>query len=486
MACRLRWSPFPFISFLNFCRRLVFPMSDTFPVVQVQQVLNRPLTYLESMILVGSWEGVRYRTMAKQSGYGEEYLKQIGAKLWADISVQIGITVTKKNLRIVIQEIAKSSATSALNPELRSGDQMKAPASHPFPSGPLPSDSSLYIHRPPAEATAFAEIDQPGCLLCIHAPHRYGKTSLLRQVMAYANTQGYRACLLDLQEADSRLLRRADLLLPWLCRRMAEGLGLADEDKVAWDPHQGVKVNCGQYLQQVVLEQEETPLVLAIHALEIGLGQPSVAQDLLSMLRLWHEQAQGTPLWQRLRLVLVYASDSPTAFSAPNPHPLLSSVSPLNLGRSLRLPPLSLDQFFALGRRYQLDFFQDSTQKSAIHDLYAFIAGHPYLAHLICHALQQGQQSLSDVVATATTPDSVFWPHLQERLTRLQHYPKAKAALHRVVNGNGVRVEGLTLEQLMSLGLVQVEDGLVYPLGEIYRHFFATYLTEDETAPMAS
>jgi hypothetical protein len=267
---------------------------------------------------------------------------------------------------------------------------------------------------------------------------------------------------------------------------MAEGLGLAPDEKIPWDPHQGVKVNCGQYLQRVVLEKTETPLVLAIHALEMGLGQAAVAQDLLSMLRLWHEQAQGTPLWQRLRLVLVYASDSPTVFSALNPHPLLSSVSPLNIGRSLRLPPLSSEQFFALGRRYQLPSFEDATQQSAIHDLYTFIAGHPYLAHLLCYALQQGQQSLHDVVATATTPDSVFWHHLQERLTRLQYYPKAREALRRVVLGNGVPVEGLTLEQLMSLGLVQVEDGLVYPLGDIYRHFFATYLTEDETAPMAS
>ncbi|MFH7245473.1 MAG: AAA-like domain-containing protein [Spirulina sp.] len=426
--------------------------------------------------------------MAKESGYGEEYLKQIGAKLWGDISHSLDRTVTKKNLRLVLQEAFQSS------PLLLSSNPLSGPGSSPmssdpsyvFPSGPLPSDSSLYIHRPPAEATAFAEIDQPGCLLCIHAPHRYGKTSLLRQVMTYAKNQGYRACLLDLQEADSRLLRRADLLLPWLCRRMAERLGLSHGENMPWDPHQGIKVNCGLYLQRVVLEQTETPLVLAIHALEMGLGQASVAQDLLSMLRLWHEQAQGTPLWQRLRLVLVYASDSPTVFSTLNPHPLLSSVSPLNLGRSLRLPPLSPDQFLALGRRYQLDSFEDATQQSAIHDLYTLIAGHPYLAHLICYALQQGQQSLHDVLATATTPDSVFWHHLQERLTRLQYYPKAKSALRRVVLGNGVPVEGLTLEQLMSLGLVQVEDGLVHPLGEIYRHFFATYLTEDETAPIAS
>jgi hypothetical protein len=469
-------------------------MTDISPIVQIQQVLNRPLTHLESMILMDSWSGIRYSTMAQQSGYGEEYLKQIGARLWQELSNLLGITVTKKNLRLVLKkriQFGDSSFPSAVEstssvPLANSPTDAPPEVFYPFPSGPLSSDSSLYIHRPPAEATAFAEIDQPGCLLCIHAPHRYGKTSLLRQVMTYAQAQQYRACLLDLQEADNRILQRADLLLPWLCQRIGEGLGLEPEDEMPWNPDLGLKVNCGLYLQRVILERAETPLVLAIHALEVGLGRAPVAQDLLSMLRLWHEQAQGTPLWQRLRLVLVYATDSPTAFNHPKPYPPLSGISPLNLGRSLRLPPLSPDQFVALGRRYQLAPFQDETQQSTVEALYNLIAGHPYLAHLSCYAVQQGQQTLDDVLATATTPDSVFWPHLQERLTRLQHYPKARKALHRVVTGDGVRVDGLTLHQLMSLGLVRVENGLVHPLGDIYRHFFATYLAADEPAAASS
>lgn len=459
-------------------------MSDIVPIAPIQQVLNRSLTHLESMILVESWSGSRYSTMAQQSGYGEEYLKQIGARLWSDLSRRLGVTVTKKNLRLVFKNGIPFPGSSRPRPPAGQGTPSAPQVSHPFPSGPLPSDSSLYIHRPPAEATAFAEIDQPGCLLCIHAPHRYGKTSLLRQVMAYAQSQQYRACLLDLQETDHRLLQRADLLLPWLCQRIGAGLGLGPEEEIPWDPRLGMKVNCGLYLQRVVLERAETPVVLAIHALEVGLGRISVAQDLLSMLRLWHEHAQGTALWQRLRLVLVYATDSPTAFTTPSPHPLLAGISPLNLGRSLRLPPLSADQFMALGRRYQLAPFQDEAQRSAVEDLYALIAGHPYLAHLSCYALQQGQQTLGEVLATAATPDSLFWPHLQERLTRLQHYPKARDALRRVVTEDGVQVDGLTLHQLISLGLVRVENDLAHPLGEIYRHFFATYLTADD--PMAA
>ncbi|MEB3290549.1 MAG: AAA-like domain-containing protein [Leptolyngbya sp.] len=448
-------------------------MSDSAPIFQVQQALNRPLTHLESTILEGAWEGVQYRVIAEQSGYGEEYLKQIGAKLWHDLSSHLEVAVTKKNLRIVLQNWLYQLEA---NPEGCPLDR-----SYGFPSGPLSPNSSLYIHRPPAETIAFSAIDQPGCLLCIHAPHRYGKTSMLRRLMTYAQSQVYRVCLLDLQEADSQTLRQADLLLPWLCHRMADGLGLASPEE-AWNPRLGVKVNCGRYLQQVVLEQAETPFVLAIHALEVGLGQVAVAQDLLSMLHLWHERAQGTPLWQRLRLVLVYATDSPTVLAHAPSHPLLSRVAPLNLGRSVGLPPLSPHQFATLGRRYQLALFHDSSQQSAVDSLYDLIAGHPYLAHLSCYALKQGQHSLDDMVSTAVTPDSVFWPHLQNRLNCLQHYPQAKEALRRVVLGDGVQVDGVSLDQLLSLGLVQVVEGLVYPLGDIYRYFFATYLIDEDVA----
>jgi hypothetical protein len=34
--------------------------------------------------------------------------------------------------------------------------------------------------------------------------------------------------------------------------------------------------------------------------------------------------------------------------------------------------------------------------------------------------------------------------------------------------------------------LVRVENGLVHPLGDIYRHFFATYLAADEPAAASS
>ena len=38
-----------------------------------------------------------------------------------------------------------------------------------FPNGPVPIDSNLYIYRPPVEELAYAEIAQPGSVICVKA-----------------------------------------------------------------------------------------------------------------------------------------------------------------------------------------------------------------------------------------------------------------------------------------------------------------------------
>ncbi|NJL44980.1 MAG: hypothetical protein HC922_02985 [Leptolyngbyaceae cyanobacterium SM2_3_12] len=71
-------------------------MVDSSPLAHLQEALQRPLTKLEQLVLEASWQGQRYRQMAAESGYGEEYIKQVGSKLWAELSEKTGNLVTKK------------------------------------------------------------------------------------------------------------------------------------------------------------------------------------------------------------------------------------------------------------------------------------------------------------------------------------------------------------------------------------------------------
>jgi hypothetical protein len=82
-----------------------------------------------------------------------------------------------------------------------------------YPSGPLSLASPLYIQRAPVEEAAFGEIIRPGCLLCIKAPRRFGKTSLAQRVINYGTAHGYRACRIDLLEADDQVFGSIETLL---------------------------------------------------------------------------------------------------------------------------------------------------------------------------------------------------------------------------------------------------------------------------------
>lgn len=462
------------------------PMVDPLPLSRIEQTLQRPLTSLERLVLESSWQGQRYRKMADDSGYAEEYVKQVGARLWAELSEKSGSTVTKKNLRLVFDQCDQNPQAAenilSLRPNSRalqspqvnvnSPTALELPLQSPafsfdFPSGPLPLASSLYIPRPPLEESAFGEIIRPGGLLCIKAPRRFGKTSLLQRVIHYGTAQGYRTCRIDLLEADDQVFDSIDTLLQWFCRRMAYDLELDMSVNDLWDADLGSKVNGGIFLQQV-LAQAEPPLMLTINALEQVFCHDAVARDFLSLLRFWHERSKDSGPWQRLRLVLVYGTDSYVTLNL--------EASPFNVGHSIRLPPFTLAQFVELGRRYRLTHMADPGQRFSLEALYRLIAGHPYLANLSFYTLAQGQRTLPEILNTATGSDSIFRSHLQEMGAQLRQNPTVLAAWQQVIEGQGVALNAVDAMGLESLGLIRTQQGLAYPLCNLYQRFFAIQL----------
>jgi len=64
----------------------------------------RTLSYIEEIVLLHSLEGRLYREIAQEIGYEEGYLKDVGSRLWLDLSQELGHEVTKKTLKLTLAD----------------------------------------------------------------------------------------------------------------------------------------------------------------------------------------------------------------------------------------------------------------------------------------------------------------------------------------------------------------------------------------------
>jgi len=346
-----------------------------------QRLFDRDLNSCERYIFEKSWEGERYSTIAQEAGYDRNYIKQIGAKLWSELSTATGKNITKKNLRIVLNNVKVSvpetAAVKQRHPQPYVANTTQD-LSLKFPSSPVAQNSSLYVNRPPNEAIACQEIEHPGCLLRIKGARKIGKSSLLNRILAHGTAKNYASVTVDFQEAESALYDSLDVCLQWFCASISYQLGLPIKLDEYWEMGIGSKVSCRIYLENYLLKQLDRPLILAINELNQLFEYPNLTRDFLSMLRFWHEQSKSDPLWEKLRLILVHSTDVYVSLNL--------NQSPFNVGLSLQLPLFDLEQTNDLAIRYGLDLKHEDRQ--LLEDLYGILNGHPYLTSLAFYHLQ--------------------------------------------------------------------------------------------------
>jgi NB-ARC domain len=72
------------------------------------------LNDVQIAVLAGTLAGESYPTLADQSTYTVEYIREVGAKLWQLLTQALGEPVNKKNIRSVLQRYQESVAITAL------------------------------------------------------------------------------------------------------------------------------------------------------------------------------------------------------------------------------------------------------------------------------------------------------------------------------------------------------------------------------------
>jgi transcriptional regulator with XRE-family HTH domain len=338
----------------------------------------------------------------------------------------------------------------------------------PYPAGPIPLGSPLYIPRPPLEERAFHEISQPGCVIRIKAPSGYGKSSLLLRVLNRAEELDYAIASIDLHQADAETIADAGAFLRWFCSAVAFKLGLTPDLENHWSDILGNSLSTTLFIQEQVLETSNTPVVLNIQEFNCLFAFPETAQAFLPLLRSWYEEARHNEVWQKLRQVVTYNTDSYL--------PLDINQSPFNVGLPLVLTEFTAEQVHTLAKLHDLAFQDNDCRR-----LMMLVGGHPTLIRIALYHLCQGDLSLDDLIEMATTPDSIFHPYLQQMLVRVQDGPEQMAGLRALVMADGpIVLDPIMAYQFEATGLIDTTpEGWVMSLN-LYRDYFRQRLLEDD------
>ena len=336
--------------------------------------------------------------------------------------------------------------------------------SPPYPNGAVPLGSPFYLERKPVEAQIKQEIRKPGTLIRIKAPREMGKTSLLLRILEFAKTQNYQTVSLNLDQVDRVILNDLNQFLRWLCANIARQLHLKPRLDEYWDQDLGSKISCTSYFEDYLLKSVQNPLILALDEAHQIFEHSVVAQDFLPLLRSWYEESKTSPLWQKLRLVIVHSTEIYV--------PLQLNQSPFNVGLPIQLSHFSQEEVKKLAQWYGLDWERGEDCQQ----LMEMVDGHPALVQIALYHLSRGEMTLEHLLKTSATNVGIYTHHLQRHWLHLKEYPELLTALHSILPGiERVDLEPIFAHKLTSLGLVKQLESSFVSSCELYRQFFLNH-----------
>lgn len=160
------------------------------------------------------------------------------------------------------------------------------------------------------------------------------------------------------------------------------------------------------YFRSYILTEVVHSIILVFDGIEQIFEYPTLARDFLALLCSWYEAAKDTEIWQKLRLIIVHATDVYI--------PLKTNQSPFNVGFVVELSKFDLNQIEDLVQRYSI---QLSTSEFEL--LANITGGFPHLVQLSLYYSKRYRMPLKAVLKDATTEREIFNRHLNYLLLRL-------------------------------------------------------------------
>ena len=288
----------------------------------------------------------------------------------------------------------------------------------------------------------------------------------MARILDYAQQQDYHPVRLSLHRASSLVFRSTEKFLRWFCANVTQQLSLESQIDEFWDEDVGALVSSSLYFQGYLLEEIQQPIVLALDEVNQLFEYPSLARDILALLRSWHEETRDISNWKKLRFVIVYSTDIYI--------PLDTNKSPFNVGLGIDLYPFNFEQVQILSQRYGLSLTDQELKK-----LTELVGGFPYLIRLAFDHCVRRNIPLQQLLETATSDTGIYSDHLHEQLWLLQQDPDLATVYQQIIGqDNPVKVEQVKAFKLKSMGLVHIQGHQVIPSCQLYRQYFQEYFSE--------
>jgi AAA-like domain len=330
------------------------------------------------------------------------------------------------------------------------------------PGGLVSLDSPFYMacnKEFQMSLETIATLDAKG-LVRIKSPRQMGKTSLLERILNDCNCKKWRTVKINLQTADSQSLQSTAQFLKWFFQQIISQLKLPIKLSQVWDDSVMTNVNCSEFFEDYLLKSTELPLVLAIDSLDIIFDYRDIANDFLGYLRTWIDDDRR--YWPSLRIAIVHTWHYETE---------KLNRSPLNIGKEIKLPDLTVPQIQNLLHLHALDWNDRN-----ILDLTNLVGGHPYLIRLALYHIANGDTTLSSLLTDAHTGNSIYIKYLQRQEKYITSDRKLIDLMAKVVNRDcplEIRsIDSGSLVKLQELGLVENRCNAIQPKNQLLKLYF--------------
>ena len=437
---------------------------------------DKYLSDIETLILKGAWDNRTYEDIAEAEGYASSYLsKDVGNKLWGNLSAALGEKVSKKNFKAALQREWQKQAQNIQVQHQAQLSKSVATENLTFPEGSVALNSPFYIERclrlaPQSriESVCYETVVKPGSLIRIKGAKWMGKTSLVNRILKQGRDTQQKVVYLDFDSVERSIAGNLDKLLRWLCVMVSRQLELENKVKEYWDTDiLGSNDNCTVYFEEYILTETSKPMALALDNIDRLFAYEGVIEDFFGMLRSWHEKGKTHDCWSQLRLILSHSTEVYI--------PLDINQSPFNAGIPILLEEFDAYQVEALTYLYQLDW--DKSQVAKLMDL---VGGHPYLVRLAMYKIKTDKISLEQFLTQATSEIAIYSNPLRRLLNILKQSPTLTEAFGLVVKSTEpISLNSLQIYQLHSIGLIQHQQNLVSPRCKLYRDYFNCVLNNN-------